>query len=645
MTDALQMALESHLASTEVTSPAAVRALAQAILAAERAGQVDDAARALRAAALPSLDFTSAQTLARLQRLLASRLPHPGKVHQVALLGTTTTDQLAQLLSLFLFAFGLDASVEEAPYGALRQEILDPDSRLNKSKPRTVILATGWRDLLHAPEPGDGREAVSERVRKESSEWASLWAMLYTRLGCQIVQNNFDRPPWRIFGNLDGRHSASLGRYIGLVNQALADEAPAYVTLHDLDALAASVGRWTWGDERFYHHAKLPCAPEYLVDYAHSLASLVAAQGGLARKCLVLDLDNTLWGGVIGDDGLAGIRLGQGDPEGEAYQAFQRYVKGLRSRGVILAVCSKNEAHIAREAFERHDGMILKLDDIACFVANWNDKPANLRLIAQQLNIGLNALVFADDHPAERAAVRQLTPEVAVPEMPEDPAGYVRAIERHRYFQVISVNAEDLGRTEMYRANAAREQSAASASSLDDFLESLQMRAIIAPIRAATLERTAQLIGRSNQFNLTTRRYSVAEVQALAARPEWITRTVGLADRFGDNGLISVVLAVADTGVLRIDTWLMSCRVLKRGVEDLLLNHLVREALRRGLHAIQGEYVPTAKNGLARDHYARLGFRCRETGNDGRTLWDLAVDAYEDRPVHIAETERDAGSE
>ena len=303
------------------------------------------------------------------------------------------------------------------------------------------------------------------------------------------------------------------------MNRTLAERAPAYVTIHDADHLAASAGRWRWADERFFHHAKLPCAPECLVDYAHSVGSLVAAQTGVGKKCLVLDLDNTLWGGVIGDDGLGGIKLGQGEGEGEAFLSFQRYVKSLKSRGVILAVCSKNEDHIAREAFEKHPEMVLRLEDISCFVANWVDKATNLRTIAQRLNIGLNSLVFVDDNPVERAIVRQLVPEVAVPEMPSDPTGYVRALERHRYFQVVSLNAEDYQRTEMYRANSAREEAETSAGTVEDFLRSLEMTARTGPIDKASLERSVQLINRSNQFNLTTRRYAVAEVVAMRRIP------------------------------------------------------------------------------------------------------------------------------
>jgi FkbH-like protein len=294
---------------------------------------------------------------------------------------------------------------------------------------------------------------------------------------------------------------------------------------------------------------------------------------------------------------------------------------------VILAVCSKNTDSVAREVFEKHTEMQLRLDDIACFVANWDDKATNLGRIASQLNIGLNSLVFVDDNPAERSIVRRLRPEVAVPELPADPSGYIMALERHRYFQPLSVSPEDLKRTDYYRTDLARQTAETSSADLEGFLKSLEMTARIGPITPATLERSVQLIHRSNQFNLTTRRHSVASVQSMLADSSWLTLTVSLRDKFGDNGLISVLLARVDGDALEIDTWLMSCRVLKRGVEQFLLNHLVESACQRGLAVIKGEYIPTAKNALVRDHYANLGFSQLGNGDEfGHTAWELRVD-------------------
>jgi FkbH-like protein len=364
-------------------------------------------------------------------------------------------------------------------------------------------------------------------------------------------------------------------------------------------------------------------------------------QLGLGKKCLVLDLDNTLWGGVIGDDGLGGIRLGQGDAESEAYVAFQKYVQALQKRGVILAVCSKNTESIALEPFEKHPEMVLRVGDISCFQANWDDKATNLGRIASELNIGLNSLVFVDDNPAERSIIRRLRPEVAVPELPEEPAEYIRALERYRFFQSTSISAEDLKRTAFYRADIQRRATEVSADDLDGFLRSLELVARIAPIEPATLDRSVQLIHRSNQFNLTTCRYSNADVLQRVNDPRWLTRTISLRDRFGDHGLVSVVLAEESSDALLIDTWLMSCRVLKRGVERLVLNHLAERARARGLVRLEGRYIPTAKNGLVRDHYAELGFTRLDDDASGATRWELRLGDSHPLSHFIHEGQRD----
>lgn len=602
----------------------------------------DESAAILRRVVTPSLDYTTAGSLHRLMARIEEYQDIAKRRVKIAILGSSTTHQLAQFLRLHLFAGGVSSDIHEADYGVFRQEIWDPDSELYRFRPEVVILATSRRDLGGLPGLGEDRAAVESRIEAELADWMKLWGTAHDRLNCQIIQNNFESPPWRTLGNHESRHPASVSRYIARMNLGLQDEAPPYVTIHDVDHLAASRGRWQWSDERYYYHAKLSCSPENLVDYSHSLATLVLARLGVVRKCLVLDLDNTLWGGVIGDDGLGGIRLGQGDPDGEAFVAFQQYVKQLRERGVLLAVCSKNTDATAREVFEKHPEMVLRLDDISCFVANWDDKATNIGRIAEQLNIGVDSLVFVDDNPAERAIVRRLRPEVAVPELPEDPAGYIAALDRHRYFQTLGLTAEDLKRADYYKADAARQAAESTSEDLAGFLASLAMTARIEPIGPANLERSVQLINRSNQFNLTTKRYAAAELQGFIADASWITRTVSLADRFGDHGLISVLLARIDGDVLHIDTWLMSCRVLKRGVEGFLLNHVVDIARELGLGAVRGEYRPTAKNGLVRDHYHNLGFSPIDADDTGHGSWMLSLhDRWSPLPTPIKETPRD----
>lgn len=591
-----------------------------------------EAAGILRQIVQPDLDCSTALTLARIQKGLNPSGVEPAKL---AILGSFTTEQLSALIQLFLFALGIEVEIYESDYDVYHQEIADSTSGLHAFGPEIVFLATNRRSIGHQPGFDDSRARVRELVEAEVNRWAGLWHTAHHRLQCQIIQNNFDLPPWRILNNIETRHHAGLARFISQVNRELEDCAPPFVTIHDVDYLSASAGRWEWGDERFYFHAKLPCAPEYLVPYAHSVASIIGAQKGKSRKALVLDLDNTLWGGVIGDDGIDGIRCGHGHPEGEAFLAFQQYADGLRRRGVILAVCSKNDENVAREVFEKHPEMVLRSADISCFIANWDDKATNLRRIAKRLDIGLDALVFVDDNPAERALVRQRLPEVAVPELPRDPAGYIRALEQHGYFQTVSLGAEDLQRTEMYRANGLRQEAQSAVGNIDEFLASLEMSAKVEAVSNVNVERVAQLIARSNQFNLTTRRYSASDVLAMACREDWVTCAISLKDRFGDNGLISVLLAKIAGSDMIIDTWLMSCRVLKRGVEHFLLNNICEAARKRNVDSILGEYIPTRKNALVRDHYSNLGFQIDSSNGDGHTWWRLSLDKALPVPTFI----------
>lgn len=612
---------------------AAFSRLTTQLKSAIQASRIEDAATALRHSIHPDLDFTSALALIRIRRSLREWNVSPASV-RIAVLSNHTVDHLIALADLFLFSLGLDAEFYTAPYGTLRQEILDPVSGLYQFQPQVTFLATSWRDLGHVPQLGEGMDRVHSRLQSELNDRAGMWQRIIERTGGQVLQNNFEVPPARTLDNHERRHPAGLAAYIDRLNLGLVERAPLAVTIHDLDHLSANVGRWTWGDERFFHMAKLPCAPECQVAYAHSVASVLAALRGVTRKCLVLDLDNTLWGGVIGDDGLGGIRLGQGDAEGEAFLAFQRFAKALKDRGVLLAVCSKNNERTGREVFEQHPEMVLRLDDIACFVANWDDKATNLKRIAQHLNIGVNSLVFVDDNPAERALVREVLPDVAVPEMPADPAEFVRALEKHRYFQIVNLASEDLQRTEFYRANAERAVLETATTDMESYLRSLHMTARIGPVTATNVERSAQLVNKSNQFNLTTRRTTSAELLAKAGDRQWVTMTVSLADRFGDNGLISVILARRDADALAIETWLMSCRVLKRGVEAQVLNELAASARAAGLKRLVGEYIPTPKNSLVADHYSHLGFS-KTSDIDGVTSWELKLENWKPLSTNI----------
>ena len=409
-----------------------------------------------------------------------------------------------------------------------------------------------------------------------------------------------------------------------------------------LDVARASEGDGigAWFDAGRWMQAKMEIAPPAAPLYGDLVARIVAAQRGMSKKCLVLDLDNTLWSGVIGDDGLEGIVLGEGSAAGEAHLALQRYALQLKARGVILAVCSKNDTTIAEAVFRDHPEMLLRRADFAAFVANWEDKAANLKTIAGRLNIGLDSLVFVDDNPVERARVRESLPMVAVPELPEDVAYYVGCLANAGYFETVSFTPDDQVRAEQYAANTEREALLGSSESVDDFLRGLRMSVVFGPVKAVDLSRVTQLINKTNQFNPTTRRYTAEEVEAIAAAPEMISLQFRLLDRFGDNGLISILILRPEpeqADVLQIDTWVMSCRVFGRDLEFEAMNIAVETARRRGVRAFRANYIPTKKNGVIRDLYPRLGFTRvnAEMPADGTIQWHLNLAEYVGRKTHI----------
>ncbi len=407
-----------------------------------------------------------------------------------------------------------------------------------------------------------------------------------------------------------------------------------------VDKYAAIEGLEIWPVPTLWFRSKQEIHPRVSPLYGDYAIRLVAAQKGLTSKCLVLVLDNTLWGGVVGEEGLEGIALGNGSATGEAFVAFQNYILKLKERGVILAVCSKNDEADALLPFTSHRDMVLKRSDIACFVANWLDKASNLRQIAHSLNIGIESLVFVDDSPFERNLIRQELPEVAVPEMPEDPALYVQYLSRAGYFEALTLTQEDRERSGQYQANAERETLRESSPDLQSYLRSMQMEMEWRPFDELGLKRIVQLINKTNQFNLTTRRYSEGAVRELLTDPRARSWQIRLKDRFGDNGVIAVLICVLRaSGELFIDTWLMSCRVLGRRVEEASLDLLVDEANRIGVETILAEYRPTAKNGMVKDLYARLGFDLIDTDREGNRRWQLNVRMYNpfNPPISILE--------
>jgi FkbH-like protein len=507
------------------------------------------------------------------------------------------------------------------------QEALSPGSVINTANVDAVLIAIDYRALpLHAKysSPEDSDAAVERALSYVDTVRNGLKAA--GNVVC-IVQT-LAAPPERLFGSLDRVLPGTLSNTIDRVNARLAQSIPGTGDLLlDVAGIADTVGLENWHSPSEWNLAKLPFSNSYLPLYADHLARLIAALRGKSRRVLVLDLDNTLWGGVIGDDGLEGILCAQGDATGEAYLSVQRLALELRERGIALAVSSKNNDEVARLPFREHREMLVKEEHIAVFQANWNDKATNIQAIAKELSLGTDAMVFLDDNPMERNLVREMLPEVAVPELPADPALYARTLAAAGYFEAVAFSDEDVKRAGYYRDNAKRVELEKQAGDIDAYLKTLRMEITFQPFDANGRARITQLINKSNQFNLTTKRYTEAEVAAAESDPDCFTMQVRLSDAFGDNGMISVVICRPKSpAAWEIDTWLMSCRVLGRRVEQMVLKQIISHAVARGVHRLVGVYKPTDRNKLVEHHYSKLGFSSIGPGDDGSTLWELDAD-------------------
>jgi FkbH-like protein len=545
---------------------------------------------------------------------------------RLVILSNSTVDLLAPALVASAARHGIALEVVLPPYDQVAQEAMNPHSLTNTAKPDAVLFALDHRALPLTASPADGAAAAST-VTAALGYLRSLKESIAQHSNAVCILPTFAAPVETLFGSLDRALPGTLRNLIDEVNRGIGRMALADGdVLLDVAALAETVGLADWNDTHLWNLAKLPFSDRLIPLYAEHLARTVAALRGKSRKVLILDLDNTVWGGVIGDDGLEGIKIAQGDAEGEAHRAVQSLALNLRQRGVLLAVSSKNTDEIARTPFERHPEMLLKLDHIAVFQANWDDKAANIRAIAESLSLGLDAMVFMDDNPVERGLVRQLLPQVAVPELPQEPAYYARTLAAAGYFEAVAVSAEDLKRASLYQDNARRAELQKQSGGLEGYLASLQMTIGFEPFNATGRARIAQLINKSNQYNLTTRRYTEPEVADAEQDPGVFTLQVRLTDRFGDNGMISVVICrPGPVDVWNIDTWLMSCRVLGRKVEHAVLGEILRHAAAAGIGKLTGRYIPTERNKLVVDHYAKLGFQHVARHDDGTTFWELPV--------------------
>ncbi len=551
------------------------------------------------------------QQLKKLSKTDASALPQ----YSLAVLGDCATQHLATALRGYGVSVGIRLNVFDADYDQIDAQVMAPDSELYRFAPQGVLLQMCTEKLQEAfyDRPPEARASFAEdtyaRIRQ-------IWSRIGSRIPATVLQCNFPLIDDGVFGQFGNKTEQSFLFQQRKLNYLLMQgcQEAKNTFLIDLDALQTALGRSTFADPKLYYVAKMPISLAALPAAAKLVVDVVRSLQGAVKKCLVLDLDNTLWGGVIGDDGLSGIQIGELGT-GHAFSDFQKWLKELKDRGILLTVCSKNNEDTAKEPFEKHPEMVLRLEDFSMFVANWEDKARNIRTIQQALNIGMDSMVFLDDNPFERELVRTMIPEITVPELPEDPALYLQYLRGLDLFETASYSREDAGRTEQYREKAQRAAFEAAFQSYDDYLEALQMRASAAAFDPFHYPRIAQLTQRSNQFNLRTVRYTEAEIEALAQDDSRIGLYFTLKDKFGDHGLISVVvLEKQPEDTLFISEWLMSCRVLKRGMEEFIVDKILSVAAQQGFRRVVGEYIPTPKNAMVKDLYEQLGFARLENG-------------------------------
>jgi FkbH-like protein len=604
------------------------------------ANAADPLGREVQALALPALDLNQLTKLARaIEKARADgKSLAPLTPFRLAVLSNSTIDMMVPALVATAARHGIALEVIQPSYDQVAQEALTPDSKVNSAKPDAVLFALDYRALPLKLSIGD-EAAADATVAGTIGYLQALRNGIKSNSGALCIFQTFAPPPETLFGSLDRALPGTLRNIVDRINRELAEFAlGSGDVLLDVAGIAETVGLADWHDPQLWNMAKFAYSDQMIPLYADHVARTIAAIRGKSRKALILDLDNTVWGGVIGDDGLEGIKVAQGDARGEAHLAVQRMALDLRQRGIVLAVCSKNTDEVAREPFLKHPEMLLKLDHIAVFNANWNDKATNIQAIAEELSLGIDAMVFLDDNPAERGLVRQVLPQVAVPELPEEPAGYARTLAAAGYFEAVAFAVEDLKRAGFYQDNARRATLQKQVGGVDAYLASLDMTITFQPFDATGRARVVQLINKSNQYNLTTRRYTAPEVTEAENDPQVFTLQVRLADIFGDNGMISVIICrPGEAGVWEIDTWLMSCRVLGRKVEHMVLREILEHARAAGVHKLAGTYKPTDRNKLVVDHYARVGFTKLSEEDSGLTRWELLVEGAdpESAPMKI----------
>lgn len=555
---------------------------------------------------------------------------------KIAVLGGSTTHDIIRILELFLLNEGIEPQFYESEYNNYWQDAMFENKELEEFGPDLIFIHTTEKNITMYPQMQEREEQVAEKEEAQYRHFSDMWDRLHQIYHCPIIQNNFEYPAYRILGNRDNYDIHGHIAFINRLNVRFAQYAREhdYLFINDINYIAACYGLDKWADSSYWHMYKYAMAMKAIPEFAFNLSHIIKAIFGRNKKAFVLDLDNTLWGGIVGDDGPENLEIGQETSLGQVYYEFQQYLRAHKDIGVLLNVASKNEEENALAGL-KHPAGVLSPEDFIVIKANWEPKSRNLEEIAELLNIGKDALVFVDDNPAEREIIRQQVGVAAVPEMTQsetaEPDRYIKILDKNGYFEVVTLSQDDAARNEMYKANAMRASARESFADYGEYLLSLDMKAQIRGFEPVYYARIAQLTNKSNQFNLTTKRMSQSEIEQIAQDDNYITLYGKLEDKFGDNGVVSLVIGQRDdldNTCLNMILWLMSCRVLKRDMENAMLDELVAECKKNGISTIRGYYYPTAKNAMVREFYRTMGFEKIGENQQGDSQWLLRVDGY-----------------
>lgn len=555
---------------------------------------------------------------------------------KIAVLGGSTTNDFIKTLEIFLLSEGIEPEFYESEYNRFWQDAMFDNPELNEFAPDIIYIHTSYRNIASfLPEASDGVDEVERKLNERFAYYSKMWQRLASVYGCPIIQNNFELPPYRLFGNRDCYDIHGAVNFICRLNAMFSQYARENqgFFICDLNYVASCFGLDKWFDDQAWYMYKYACSLDAVPSVAYNLSHIIKSIFGKNKKVLALDLDNTLWGGVVGDDGVEGIEIGEETATSECFKAFQEYVKKQKSIGIMLTVASKNDHENAIAGLNHPEG-VLRPDDFIVIKANWETKDRNLAATANEMDLGIDSFVFADDNPTERALVERSIKGIAVPVM-DSPAEYIRTIDRNGYFEVTNFSADDLKRNDMYKANVKRAELSTEFADYTEYLLSLNMVGEIKPFSPVYMQRITQLTNKSNQFNLTTKRYTQPEIESVASDGKHITLYGKLSDTFGDNGVVSVVVGDISDGVCNIDLWLMSCRVLKKNMEFAMLDTLVSECKNKGISKIIGHYYPTAKNGMVKNLFADFGFNKISEDENGNTDWELPTEGYENKNTVI----------